>query len=108
MQHSHRPRILLRAIFIAGAHHDHDIAQKGVFGPELSVTRCDGTEQVIDRANDSQYDLASPLWQGNPRPQGYGKDLSHYSLKNYSVVRHVMLSHKQQPIKKASKRCRLF
>ncbi|WP_430461015.1 gamma-aminobutyraldehyde dehydrogenase [Thalassolituus sp. LLYu03] len=38
--------------------------------------------------------LPSEMPHGGLRRSGYGKDLSMYSLEDYSVVRHVMLSHR--------------
>lgn len=38
--------------------------------------------------------LPSEMPLGGLRRSGYGKDLSMYSLEDYSVVRHVMLSHR--------------
>lgn len=38
--------------------------------------------------------LPSEMPHGGLRRSGYGKDLSMYSLEDYSVVRHIMLSHR--------------
>lgn len=36
--------------------------QREVFGPVVSVTEFDDEEQVLARANDSQYGTASSVW----------------------------------------------
>lgn len=50
---------------VVGALADHPIQSAEVFGPVVSITPVDSSEEALRLANDSRYGLASSLWTEN-------------------------------------------
>ncbi|MCE8429038.1 MAG: aldehyde dehydrogenase family protein, partial [Candidatus Methanoperedens sp.] len=99
------------------------ICQEEIFGPVLSVSRFSSIDEVISKANDVVYGLASSVWgkditnliriasklkfgtvwinehglltsempHGGFKQSGTGKDLSIFSLEEYTIIKHVYI-----------------
>ncbi|MGV0878938.1 aldehyde dehydrogenase family protein [Martelella sp. FLE1502] len=65
-----RPQELAQGSFVAptifsDVTDDMTIAREEIFGPVLSVFRFDSVDEVVDRANSSEYGLGAGLWTQN-------------------------------------------
>jgi hypothetical protein len=45
----------------------------------------------------THFMLVNEMPHGGLKQSGYGKDMSHYALEDYTAVRHVMIAHAERP-----------
>jgi phenylacetaldehyde dehydrogenase len=50
---------------VTGAERQHAITREEIFGPVLSVYRFDDADEVVTKANDTEYGLAATIWSTN-------------------------------------------
>ncbi|MBX4212458.1 aldehyde dehydrogenase family protein, partial [Candidatus Pacearchaeota archaeon] len=100
-----------------------NLCQKEIFGPIIALSSFKTQQEVIDKANDVTYGLASSVWtkdlqraievsnsldfgevwindhlplvsempHGGVKQTGHGRDLSAYSLEEYTYLKHVYI-----------------
>ena len=123
-----RPENLKKGYFFeptifTGVEQKMRICQEEIFGPVLSVSGFSTIDEVVEKANDVVYGLASSVWgkditslirianrlkygtvwinehgvltsetpHGGFKQSGFGKDLSLYSLEEYTQVKHIYI-----------------
>lgn len=128
VQGGKRPENLKKGYFFeptifTGVEQKMRICQEEIFGPVLSVSGFSTVDEVVEKANDVVYGLASSVWgkditdlirianrlkygtvwinehgvltsetpHGGFKQSGFGKDLSLYSLEEYTQVKHVYI-----------------
>jgi len=52
----------MRAAILDGVTNDMRVAREEIFDPMLSILECDGLDEAIAIANDSQYGLVAAVW----------------------------------------------
>ena len=108
---------------VADVTQEHEIVQREVFGPVVTVQRFSSDEEALELANSVRYGLAASVFSehvgraldasrklafgtvwinehlfpltpemphGGFKESGYGKDMSLYSMEEYTRVKHVV------------------
>ena len=52
----------VQPVVILPAQHDDECVREEIFGPVVTIVRCDSVDEAVHRANDNQYALAASVW----------------------------------------------
>ncbi|KAI5693827.1 hypothetical protein M8J75_006300 [Diaphorina citri] len=77
----------------ANVRDDMKIAREEIFGPVQQLIRFSSIEEVIERANNSDYGLAAAIQApfGGYKMSGFGREMSEYGLSQYTEVKSVIV-----------------
>lgn len=58
----------IKAPFTGAAPAEVPECRAETFGPVAAIYRCSSADEMVDRANDSEYGLNASVWTRRPRP----------------------------------------